>query len=65
MKYTCHTQKDFFLGGFSAIVKRDGKVIYRSNNSFSNRKLALRNAKFTAITNGWTTKARAALGRKG
>jgi hypothetical protein len=45
-RYTIHAHRDYFLGGYTAVLKRDGRVVYRSNNSFRGRPAALRAARY-------------------
>lgn len=45
-RFTFGARKDFWLGGYQAILRRDGIEIWRSNMSFQNRTAALRGARF-------------------
>ena len=43
--FTFHAQRDFWLGGFQAILRLNGREVWRSFNSFGTRTAALRAAR--------------------
>ena len=45
-RHTFGARKDFWLGGYQAILRRDGIEIWRSCNSFPNRTAAIRAARY-------------------
>lgn len=45
-RFTFGARKDFWLGGYQAILRRDGVEIWRSHMSFPNRTAAIRGARF-------------------
>ena len=45
-RYTFGARKDFWLGGYQAVLRRDGIEIWRSCKSFPNRTAAVRGARY-------------------
>ena len=49
-RFTFGARKDFWLGGYQAILRRDGIEIWRSCVSFPNRTAAVRAARYKLTT---------------
>lgn len=45
-RHTYHARRDFFLGGFNAVLKLDGVVKWMSSGSFPTRGRAISAARF-------------------
>ena len=43
--YTFHALRDFFLGGYQAVLRNNGREVWRSSSCFFNRSAALRAAR--------------------